>query len=97
VTQAARGRAADRRPLTPVGRLGAAWPRPGHRHISNDVVTGVHTDFLCSPVQARIIHECVKGSVLVQFEKSGHFPWLEQPRMFFSTVTDFLGRREAVR
>ena len=48
-------------------------------------------------LQARIIHECVKESVLVQFEKSGHFPWLEQPRMFFSAVTDFLGRREAVR
>jgi proline iminopeptidase len=70
--------------------------RLGAIRIPTLVLVGSH-DFLCSPVQARIIHEGVKGSVLVQFEKSGHFPWLEQPHMFFSTVTDFLGRREALR
>jgi proline-specific peptidase len=56
------------------------------------VLVGRH-DFLCSPVQAKIIHEGVKASRLVVFEKSGHLPWLEEPRMFFPTVTGFLADR----
>jgi proline iminopeptidase len=47
-------------------------------------------DFICSQVQAQIIHEGIRGSKLAVFEKSGHFPWLEEPDLFFSTVTNFL-------
>ena len=53
------------------------------------VLVGRH-DFICSPVQAQIIHEGIRGSKLAVFEKSGHFPWLDEPDLFFSTVTNFL-------
>jgi proline iminopeptidase len=56
------------------------------------VLVGRH-DFICSPVQAKIIHEGVKASGFVVFGRSGHLPWLEEPRMFFSTVTGFLADR----
>jgi proline iminopeptidase len=61
-------------------------------HVPTLVLVGRH-DFICSPVQAKIIHEGVKGSGLVVFGRSGHLPWLEEPRMFFSTVTGFLADR----
>jgi pimeloyl-ACP methyl ester carboxylesterase len=41
-------------------------------------------------VQAQIIHEGISGSKLAVFEKSGHFPWLDEPDLFFSMVTNFL-------
>ena len=53
------------------------------------VLVGRH-DFICSPVQAQIIHEGISGSKLAVFEKSGHFPWLDESDLFFSTVTNFL-------
>jgi proline iminopeptidase len=53
------------------------------------VLVGRH-DFICSPVQAQIIHEGISRSKLVVFENSGHFPWLEEPDLFFATVTSFL-------
>ena len=46
-------------------------------HVPTLVLVGRH-DFICSPVQAQIIHEGISGSQLAVFEKSGHFPWLEQ-------------------
>jgi proline iminopeptidase len=58
-------------------------------HVPTLVLVGRH-DFICSPVQAQIIHESIRGSKLAIFEKSGHFPWLEEPDLFFSTVTNFL-------
>jgi proline iminopeptidase len=53
------------------------------------VLVGRH-DFICSPVQAQIIYEGIRGSKLVVFENSGHFPWLEEPDVFFATVASFL-------
>ena len=53
------------------------------------VLVGRH-DFICSPVQAQIIHEGIKASELAIFEKSGHLPWIEEPDLFFSRVTNFL-------
>jgi len=47
-------------------------------------------DFICSPVQAQIIHEGIRASKLAIFEQSGHFPWIDEPDLFFSTVTNFL-------
>jgi pimeloyl-ACP methyl ester carboxylesterase len=37
-----------------------------------------------------MMHECINGSTLAIFENRGHFPWVEEPDLFFSTVTDFL-------
>lgn len=53
------------------------------------VLVGRH-DFLCSPVQAQLIHEGIVGSQHVIFEKSGHMPWAEEPDIFFPTVLGFL-------
>lgn len=53
------------------------------------VMVGRH-DFICSPVQARMIHEGIRGSQLVEFENSGHFPWLEEPDAFFRSVLKFV-------
>ena len=47
-------------------------------------------DIFCSAAQAQMMHECVNGSKLVIFENSGHFPWVEEPDLFFSTVINFL-------
>jgi proline iminopeptidase len=33
----------------------------------------------------------IGGSRLVVFERSGHFPWIEEPEHFFREVTRFLG------
>jgi proline iminopeptidase len=47
-------------------------------------------DIFCSAVRAQIMHEHIKGSKLMVFENSGHFPWVEEPDIFFSHVTDFV-------
>ena len=53
------------------------------------VLNGMY-DIFCSASRARVIHEHIKGSKLVVFENSGHFPWVEEPEYFFTTVTNFL-------
>ncbi|PZA06843.1 MULTISPECIES: alpha/beta fold hydrolase [unclassified Meiothermus] len=55
------------------------------------IIEGRH-DFICSPVQAQAIQEGIRGSRLVIFERSGHYPWLEEPEVFFTTLTDFLAK-----
>ena len=52
------------------------------------VLVGRH-DFLCSPAQAKIIHEGIKASQLIVFDNSGHLPWLEEPRAFFPACRTF--------
>jgi proline iminopeptidase len=47
-------------------------------------------DISCSPVTARHIHFWLKNSKLLVIEKAGHFPWLEQPKIFFNDVRAFL-------
>ncbi len=47
-------------------------------------------DFVCSPVCARDLHLGLRNSKLLVIEKSGHFPWLEQPDEFNSQVPRFL-------
>ena len=48
-------------------------------------------DLVCSPVAAKHIHFCLKNSKLLVIEKAGHFPWMEQPKVFFTDVPAFLG------
>jgi len=47
-------------------------------------------DFITSPEQAKILNDGITGSRLVIIEKSGHFPWLEEPDRVFSSIKDFL-------
>jgi proline iminopeptidase len=47
-------------------------------------------DFICSPLAAKRLHLCLPNSKLLLIEKCGHFPWLEQPQIFFADVPVFL-------
>ncbi len=40
---------------------------------------------------AEDIHGLIPGSTLAYINKSGHFPWLEQPEEFKRLVVEFLG------
>ena len=53
------------------------------------VIVGRH-DFICSPIQAEILHAGIPNAQLVMFEHSGHFPWIEEPEAFFAAVRSFL-------
>ncbi|MCL5280764.1 MAG: alpha/beta hydrolase [Planctomycetes bacterium] len=47
-------------------------------------------DFVCSPLAAKRLHLCLPNSKLLLIEGAGHFPWLEQPDVFFRDVPAFL-------
>jgi pimeloyl-ACP methyl ester carboxylesterase len=34
--------------------------------------------------------EKIPGAQLVMMEHSGHFPWLDEPKLFFDTITAFI-------
>ncbi|HKW59925.1 MAG TPA: alpha/beta hydrolase, partial [Candidatus Dormibacteraeota bacterium] len=53
-------------------------------------------DFVCSPVQAMRIHLPLKGSKLVIVDDAGHFPWLENPAMFYTSLESALQRVGAI-
>lgn len=55
------------------------------------VLVGTH-DFITSPEQAQIIQKGIAGSKMVVFERSGHFPWLEEPDAFFAEVRKFIAQ-----
>jgi proline iminopeptidase len=63
--------------------------RLGTVRVPTLVMAGRH-DFICSPAQAQIVHAGIRESRLAIFEKSGHFPWIEEPDLFVSTVVSFL-------
>jgi proline iminopeptidase len=56
--------------------------RLGEVHVPTVIVVG-DDDFICSPVQALRIHLRIAGSKLVLIEQAGHFPWIEQPEVFY--------------
>jgi proline iminopeptidase len=41
---------------------------------------------------AQGIHSAIKGSELYIIERSGHFPWIEQPTDFYKKIFEYLGR-----
>jgi proline iminopeptidase len=47
-------------------------------------------DPVCPPDESERIHAGIAGSKLVVIDKSGHFPWIEQPGIFFPAVSQFL-------
>jgi pimeloyl-ACP methyl ester carboxylesterase len=50
-------------------------------------------DPVCPLDESERIHTGITGSKLVEIDKSGHFPWLEQPAEFFNAVVDFLKKQ----
>jgi proline iminopeptidase len=55
------------------------------------VVSGRY-DTQCPPRWSELIHERIAGSELVRFERSGHFPFEEEPERFREVVAAFLAR-----
>lgn len=47
-------------------------------------------DCFCSPFQAKRLHLWLPNSKLLLIENAGHFPWMEQPEVFFEDVPAFL-------
>lgn len=45
------------------------------------------------PEHEAFIQAGIPGSELVLFKKSGHFPWLEEPDLFYATVLKFTRRQ----
>ena len=70
----------------------AEWSAVDRLH-SVDVPTlfiaGRHDAFTAWPQADRIAAKLPDTDVIV-FERSGHFPWLEEPDRFFDTVTSWL-------
>ena len=50
------------------------------------VLVAAEGDFICSPPLGRRIHQALPNSVFTEIPESGHFPWIEQPGRFWSTV-----------
>ncbi|MHB8487195.1 MAG: alpha/beta fold hydrolase [Candidatus Acidiferrales bacterium] len=48
-------------------------------------------DWICSPAIAERIHAAIRGSKIRIFERTGHFPWIEDSDEFFRDVTRFAG------
>ncbi|MEW6542739.1 MAG: alpha/beta fold hydrolase [Nitrospirota bacterium] len=55
------------------------------------IATG-RDDFITPPSQSERLHKGIRGSELVIFERSGHFPFVEEPEAFFSAVRGWLAR-----
>ena len=47
-------------------------------------------DWIVPQIVAEHLHAGITGSELVVIDGSGHFPWIEQPQVFFPTVERFL-------
>lgn len=58
------------------------------------IVAGLHDRF-CPVDQARHLATTMPRAQLVEFEHSGHFPWLEEPNAFFTRVPEALRRANA--
>jgi len=58
------------------------------------VLCGRYDLFTTPECSARIASR-IPGAELVWFERSGHFPWLEEPDAFFAAVKGWLGRHPA--
>ncbi|MHA1990656.1 MAG: alpha/beta fold hydrolase [Candidatus Hodarchaeales archaeon] len=46
-------------------------------------------DLICPLSQAELMYQEIKGSKMVIFENSGHFPNIEEPEKFIQTIFDW--------
>jgi proline iminopeptidase len=56
------------------------------------LLVGRHDVFTSYPQSYRIARRIPDAEIVV-FEGSGHFPWIEEPDVFFAAVCDWLGRK----
>lgn len=54
------------------------------------LVTTGRYDANIAPRTSWVIHQAIKGSQFIVFERSGHFPMIEEPENFFSVIDIFL-------
>jgi proline iminopeptidase len=57
------------------------------------ILAGRH-DFFCPPSQADRMHRGIRGSEMVVFEQSGHYPFVEEAERFRNVVRRWLGRED---
>jgi proline iminopeptidase len=69
------------------------WPVLPSFTLPTLVVTG-RFDMNVAPSTAWKIHKAIPESRFVVFEKSGHFPFFEEPEAFVEAVRTFLGRAD---
>lgn len=58
-------------------------------HAPTLIVVGRH-DIACSVSQSERIARLIPNAVLEVVEKTGHFPWLEEPDLFFGILEDWI-------
>lgn len=63
--------------------------RLGEITVPTLIVGGKH-DVHVSPSWSHMMAENIPGAQLVMMEHSGHFPWLDEPTVFFNSVKQFL-------
>jgi len=54
------------------------------------LIIGGKNDVHVSPLWSEEMAKKIPNAQLVMMEHSGHFPWLDEPKKFFTTVTQFL-------
>ncbi len=47
-------------------------------------------DNIVSPKQGEVMRECIQNHTIQYFERSGHFPMLDETERFHQTILDFL-------
>ena len=77
------------------------WRDAESRDLTNDLsrlttpvlILAGRFDANVAPRTAWSIHRAIPSSRLLVFERSGHFPFIEEPELFFTAVDDFLRGR----
>jgi pimeloyl-ACP methyl ester carboxylesterase len=59
-------------------------------------VLGIYgrTDRIVDPKQREVLARAVSSAQIDYFERSGHFPMLDEPERFYQSLSEFLGRSE---
>jgi len=65
--------------------------RLGEIDVPTLILSGRH-DFFCPPSQAERMRRGIRGSELVVFEQSGHYPFVEEAEAFRHAVRGWLAR-----
>jgi L-proline amide hydrolase len=67
--------------------------RLGEIDVPTLVTTGRHDE--CTPKQAQVVHDGIRGSEWVLFEDSSHMQFAEEPERYLAVLDDFLTRVES--
>jgi proline iminopeptidase len=65
--------------------------RLGEIDVPTLILTG-RDDFFCPPSQAERMHRGIRGAEMVVFERSGHYPFVEEAEAFRDALCGWLSR-----